>query len=79
MERFGEKLRQLRRQSGITLQELARELGYSDHTFLSRIERGQKKPSTELVVSIAQRFNIRTDILLLDNLEIDIISPNEAT
>lgn len=70
MERFGEKLRQLRRNNGITLQALARDLGYADHTFLSRIERGKKKPSTELVVAIAQKFNIPTDQLLLDNLDI---------
>lgn len=78
MRRFGEKVRQLRRKNGMTLQELARELGYSDHTFLSRIERGQKKPSTELVVAIAQKFNVRTDTLLLDNLEIETLS-GEAT
>lgn len=78
MQRFGEKVRQLRRKNGITLQELARDLGYSDHTFLSRIERGQKKPSTELVIAIAQRFNVRTDTLLLDNIEIETI-PGEAT
>lgn len=70
MQRFGEKLRLLRRTHGITLQDLARDLGYADHTFLSRIERGKKKPSTELIVAIAQKFQVQTDQLMLDNLEV---------
>jgi len=70
MRRFGEKLRTLRRSQGITLQALARDLGYSDHTFLSRIERGEKKPSTELIIAIAQKFNVKTDQLLIDELDV---------
>jgi len=70
MQRFGEKLRRLRRSQSLTLQDLARDLGYSDHTFLSRIERGKKKPSTDLVIAVAQKFNVQIDQLMLDDLDI---------
>lgn len=70
MHRFGEKLKLLRKQRQITLQELAVALGHADHTYLSKLENGKKKPSVELVIAIANMFNITTDQLLLDNLEI---------
>jgi transcriptional regulator with XRE-family HTH domain len=70
MRRFGEKLRTLRRNHGITLQALAHDLGYADHTFLSRVERGEKKPSTELIIAVAQKFNVKTDLLLMDDIDI---------
>lgn len=71
MQRFGEKLRILRKREGITLHELAQTFGHADHTFLSRIERGQKAPPLELVMAIAQRFNITIDQLLKDEIDID--------
>jgi transcriptional regulator with XRE-family HTH domain len=70
VQRFGEKLRTLRHKRGITLEELSRELGYADHTFLSRVERGQKKPSMKLVLEIARRFQVSTDQLLVDDLDV---------
>ena len=70
MRRFGEKLRVLRRRQGLTLQELAHDFGFADHTFLSRIERGQKKPSTELVIAVAQKFQVQIDQLMIDDLEL---------
>lgn len=71
MQRFGEKLRTLRKQHGITLHELALSLGHSDHTYLSRIENGKKTPSVELVLSIAHKFAVTTDQLLKDELEVE--------
>lgn len=55
----------------MTLQELALALGHADHTYLSRVETGRKKPSMELVITIAQMFDVTTDQLLIDNLEIN--------
>ena len=71
MRRFGEKLKRLRKQRGLTLQELALALGHADHTYLSRIENGKKKPSTELIIIIAQMFNVTTDQLLLDDRDVE--------
>ncbi len=71
MERFGEKLRTLRKRDGVSLRKLASELGYSSHNHITSIERGERKPSAELVVKIALFFNVSTDQLLMDNLELD--------
>ena len=71
MQRFGEKLRTLRVRHGLTLQELALELGFSSHSYISAIEFGKKLPSVTLVVKIAYLFNVSTDQLLKDDLEID--------
>ena len=70
-QRFGEKLRTLRRRRGLTLKELARECGFTSHSYISAIEFGKKQPSIELVVKIAKLFNVTTDQLLLDEMEID--------
>lgn len=56
----------------MTLQDLALTLGHADHTYLSKVETGKKKPSMELVITIAQMFDVTTDQLLLDNLEIHV-------
>ena len=71
MRRFGEKLRTLRKRQGLTLQELSHTLGHADHTYLSRVENGKKTPSIELVLIIAQMFDVTTDELLKDDLEVE--------
>jgi transcriptional regulator with XRE-family HTH domain len=71
VQRFGEKLRTLRKRQGMTLQELSATLGHADHTFLSRIENGKKSPSIELVLVIAHMFKVTTDQLLEDHLEVE--------
>jgi transcriptional regulator with XRE-family HTH domain len=70
MQRFGEKLRALRLQSGMTLTELSNELGYSAHGYLSEIESGKKLPTVQLVLKVAELFNVTTDQLLKDTLEL---------
>ena len=71
MQRFGEKLRALRKQHNLTLKELANELGYSSYTYINSIELGQKQPSLELVAKIAKMFDVSFDQLLNDELELD--------
>lgn len=72
MQRFGEKLRALRTQRGITLKELALELGLSAHGYISELESGKKKPTAELVLSVARLFSVSTDQLLKDELDLDM-------
>lgn len=71
MRRFGEKLRTLRKRRGMTLQEVATELGYSAHAHLSALENGKKQPTAILVVKVAQLFDVTTDQLLRDDLEVE--------
>ncbi|NIP25668.1 MAG: helix-turn-helix transcriptional regulator [Phycisphaerae bacterium] len=71
MQRFGEKLRTLRKQRKMTLKELASKLGYNSYTYINAIELGQKQPSLELVARIAEMFEVSFDQLLNDDLEVD--------
>ena len=70
MERFGEKLQILRKKRSMSLRELARATDYVTHSYLSEIEAGKKKPSLELVIKVARLFDVTTDQLLFDELEI---------
>jgi transcriptional regulator with XRE-family HTH domain len=70
MERFGEKIRALRQRDGISLRKLAAMLGHSSHSLVASLEKGEKKPSAELVVRIADIFNVTTDQLLRDDQEV---------
>lgn len=70
MQRFGEKLHLLRTSKQITLKELAQALGFAAHGYLSEIEGGKKKPTAEFVLKVARYFDVSTDELLKDELEI---------
>ncbi len=70
VQRFGEKLRMLRKQHNITLAELADILGYTAASHLSQVEHGKKKPTAELVFKVGQFFNVSTDVLLNDELDV---------
>jgi transcriptional regulator with XRE-family HTH domain len=59
----GPRLRKLRTQRGVTLTELAAATGISKST-LSRLESGQRKPSLELLLPIAQAHRIPLDELV---------------
>jgi transcriptional regulator with XRE-family HTH domain len=71
MQRFGEKLRLLRTRKEMTLKELACALGLTAHGYISEIESGKKKPTAEFVLNVARYFNVTTDQLLKDELELD--------
>jgi transcriptional regulator with XRE-family HTH domain len=70
IERFGEKLHALRSQRGITLKELAGELGLTSHSYISELEAGKKIPTAEFVLNVARLFQVTTDELLKDELEL---------
>jgi transcriptional regulator with XRE-family HTH domain len=59
----GSRLKRVRAQRGITLTELAAATGISKST-LSRLEAGQRKPSLELLLPIAQAFQVPLDELV---------------
>lgn len=56
----------------MTMKELALALGYTAHGYISEIEAGKKKPTVEFVLKVARLFNVTTDQLLRDELELDI-------
>ena len=68
--RFGEKLRTLRNRRGLTLAQMADHLGYKAHGHLSEIESGKKLPTVGLALKVARLFDVSTDRLLKDELEI---------
>ena len=79
VSRFGSKIRLLRTQRRLTLQDLAAEFGYSSHTYLSEVERGWKQPSLEMVLRAADFFGVSTDSLLRDNIRLEIEDDDGAT
>jgi transcriptional regulator with XRE-family HTH domain len=69
MQRFGEKLQKLRERKGMSQEELAALLGFA-RSHLSRIERGVKMPHARLIIRLADIFEVSTDQLMRDELEV---------
>ena len=69
MNKFGEKLRALRKKHGYTLQQLG-EILEVHHTFVSQLELGKKLPNALMILKIADLFDVSTDALMRDELEI---------
>ena len=63
LERVGPRLRRVREQRGLTLTEAAARTGISKST-LSRLENGQRKPSLELLLPLAQTYRVPLDDLV---------------
>jgi transcriptional regulator with XRE-family HTH domain len=59
----GPRLRRLRERRGVTLTALAAQTGISKST-LSRLEHGQRKPSLELLLPLAETYHVPLDELV---------------
>ena len=59
----GPRLRRIRTRRGVTLTQLAAETGISKST-LSRLESGQRRPSLELLLPLAQAYQVPLDELV---------------
>lgn len=70
MPQFGEKLRYLRLQRGLTMRELADALKFKSHGFIGDLESGRKYPSLDLAVKLADYFGVTVDRLARDDLEV---------
>jgi len=55
----------------MAMRELAEALGYSSHAHISLVETGRRKPSRDLILRVAQFFNVSTDQLVRDDLDLD--------
>ena len=72
MRRFGEKVRDLRRNRGMTLMGLAENLGYKTHGYISEIEAGKKVPSVGFLLAVADLFHVSVDDLVKDENEVNL-------
>jgi len=70
---FGQKLRQLKIQKGLTQQKLAEKLGYKTNSYISDVENGRFIPSKEKLKKIAKAlgvsFKVLDDMLIESRLE----------
>ena len=55
---FGQKLRKLRQEKGLTQQQLAEKLGYVTNSYVSDVEKGKFIPSEEKLREIAKALNV---------------------
>lgn len=60
---FGDNLAELRKDSGYDQKKLGELLGVSYHT-ISSYERGRSQPNHEMLIKIAQLFDVSLDYLL---------------
>ena len=70
MPTFGEKLRTLRIQQGLTLRQLAEILSTSSG-YIADLENGRRQPSLALARKVADFFEVSVDQLARDELELD--------
>lgn len=63
LDQVGPRLRRVREQRGVTLTEVAQLTGISKST-LSRLENGQRRPSLELLLPLAQTYRVPIDDLV---------------
>ena len=69
MKRFGEKLNFLRKAKGLTLTALGGVLDVHN-TYISQLEKGRKVPNAVMILKIADYFDLSTDQLMRDELEV---------
>ena len=63
LDRVGSRLKRVRKERGVTLHDLAERTGISTST-LSRLENGQRRPSLELLLPLAQAYRVPLDDLV---------------
>jgi len=73
---FGQKLRFLRHQRGLTQMELAQQLASQGH--ITKLETGNDVPSLRLILHAARLFNVSTDYLLRDTFPVEDVRTGVA-
>jgi len=71
MQRFGEKLRILRKRRSMTQRALADALGFAAQSYINALETGKKIPNAALLLKVSTLFGVPTDHLLRDDLDLD--------
>ncbi|MDM8518989.1 helix-turn-helix transcriptional regulator [Anaerolineales bacterium HSG6] len=70
MNRFGGKLRALRKQNGLSQRRLA-EMLEVHHSYVGQLELSQIIPNVAMVIKIADIFEVAADPLIRDELELE--------
>ena len=77
---FGEKLRKLRKESGLTQKQLADRLGLAK-SIVNYYENGSRYPSYDVLVKLARIFHVSTDYLLgistIKSIDVTELNDNE--
>ena len=60
---FGNKIKEIRKREGLTQQELANILGYSDKSMIAHIENGDNEMSNDKITLLLNIFNINANEL----------------
>lgn len=60
MKQIGKKIKEIRLEQGMTLKEMGEELQFN-YSNLSKIERGVRKPTVELIGKMIKRYNLDAD------------------
>jgi len=58
-ERVGARIRELRQETGLTLEKLAYESEVGSKGFLSDVEKGLARPTVETLAAIAERLEVK--------------------
>jgi len=64
MDNLGDTIRKLREEKELPLRTVAAYLDI-DQAILSKVERGQRKPTRELVIKLAEYFKVKENDLLV--------------
>ena len=82
MYKLGERLKELRKQQGLTQVQVAERLGLSK-AVLSSYEVASRHPSYDILIKMAALYGVTTDYLLgLDNrrlIDVSWLTPNQLT
>ena len=63
VQKFGMKLRKIRKSKGVTQEKLAEKAGM-DFSYLNLIEGGKRNPTLKIIAKIARVLGIRLDELM---------------
>ena len=78
MDIFGDTLRKLRLQDGMTQAELAKKLGVAE-SMVSMYETGARRPRFEILEAIADTFNVNLSYLTTGKYSFDITNLADLT
>jgi transcriptional regulator with XRE-family HTH domain len=67
VSKLGENLRALRIQHGLSQSDLATQVKIASRAYISNLEAGRKTPSLEILVQLAELFNIAIDEMLIQH------------
>lgn len=67
-EKMGVRISNYRSKKGLSQEQLGR-MVVADYNHISRVEKGKRRPSLELIIQIANALDVSADDILIDSLE----------